>query len=80
MTPRTSGLRYVRMPAPLLIGLVLGPLLEAYLHRSLIVSHGRVLTLIERPISGTVLLLSVCILVWTFRKSIRLRRPAAAAQ
>jgi putative tricarboxylic transport membrane protein len=65
-------------PAPLLIGLVLGPLLEAYLRRSLIVSHGNVLALFERPISGGVLLLSAIILAWTFRKSIK-SKPVAAA-
>ena len=61
-------------PAPLLIGLVLGPLLEAYLRRSLIVSHGNPLALLERPISGTVLAISAIILAWTFRKSFRLQR------
>jgi TctA family transporter len=57
-------------PAPLLIGLVLGPLLEAYLRRSMIVAHGNPLIFFERPISGTILATSVLILIWTFRKSI----------
>jgi len=66
------GMRLLRFePAPLLIGLVLGPLLEAYLRRSLIVSHGNVLALFERPVSGSVLLFSALILVWTFRKGLR---------
>jgi len=65
------GMRLLRFePAPLLIGLVLGPLLEAYLRRSLIVSHGNVLALFDRPISGSVLLASAVILAWTFRKSL----------
>jgi TctA family transporter len=58
-------------PAPLLIGLVLGPLLEAYLRRSLIVSHGNVAAMFERPISGGVLVLSAVILILTFRKRSR---------
>jgi putative tricarboxylic transport membrane protein len=63
------GMRLLQFePAPLLIGLVLGPLLETYLRRSLIVSHGSVLAIVERPISGSVLLASAIILVWTFRK------------
>ena len=66
-------------PAPLLIGLVLGPLLEAYLRRSLIVSHGNVLALIERPISGSILALAAAILVWTFRKSVASNRAAVAS-
>jgi putative tricarboxylic transport membrane protein len=77
------GMRLLRFePAPLLIGLVLGPLLEAYLRRSLIVSHGNVLALFERPISGGVLALSAIILAWTFRKSVLSTRstvPPSAA-
>ncbi len=74
------GMRLLRFePAPLLIGLVLGPLLEAYLRRSLIVSHGNVLALFERPISGSVLLFSALILAWTFRKSFRSKQKLKAA-
>jgi TctA family transporter len=66
------GMRLLHFePAPLLIGLVLGPLLEAYLRRSLIVSHGNPLALLERPISGSVLAASAIIFAWTFRKSFR---------
>lgn len=66
------GMRLLRFePAPLLIGLVLGPLLEAYLRRSLIVSHGDVLAMIERPIAGSALVFSAAILVWTIYKSIK---------
>jgi putative tricarboxylic transport membrane protein len=66
------GMRLLRFePAPLLIGLVLGPLMESYLRRSLIVSHGNVLALVARPISGGMLLLSAVILAWTFRKRIK---------
>lgn len=64
------GMRLLRFePAPLLIGLVLGPLLETYLRRSLIVSHGDPLVFFERPISGTILAASAIILAWGFRKS-----------
>jgi TctA family transporter len=57
-------------PAPLLIGLVLGPLLEAYLRRSMIVAHGNPLIFFERPISGSILAISALVLIWTYRKSI----------
>jgi TctA family transporter len=68
------GMRLLRFePAPLLIGLVLGPLMETYLRRSLIVSHGNVLALAERPISGTMLLVSALILIWTFRKRAKVK-------
>jgi putative tricarboxylic transport membrane protein len=69
------GMRLLQFePAPLLIGLVLGPLLEAYLRRSLIVSHGNVLALLERPFAGIVLCLSAIILAWTFSKRARSSR------
>ena len=76
------GMRLLRFePAPLLIGLVLGPLMETYLRRSLIVSHGDVLALAGRPISGTMLLVSALILIWTFRKraKTKVERPPPAS-
>ena len=66
------GMRLIRFePAPLLIGLVLGPLLEAYLRRSLIVSHGDLLIFLKRPISGTILAIAMLLLVWAFRRSFK---------
>jgi putative tricarboxylic transport membrane protein len=55
-------------PAPLLIGLVLGPPMESYLRRSLIISHGNPAIFVDRPISGVVLLASVSVLSWTVYK------------
>jgi TctA family transporter len=53
-------------PAPLLLGYVLGPLLEEYLRRALLISRGDPSVFFTRPISlafmiGTVLLLAVMI-------------------
>ena len=45
--------------APLAFGLILGPLLEENLRRSLIVSDGSWMIFVERPIAFTMLLLSV---------------------
>lgn len=39
-------------PAPLLMGFVLGPLLEEQFRRALIISRGDLLIFVERPISG----------------------------
>ena len=55
-------------PAPLLVGLVLGPLMEEHLRRSLIVSRGDFLVFFEKPISAVVLLISLLVLIVTFRK------------
>ena len=46
-------------PAPLLLGFVLGPLLEQHLRRALIISHGDPTTFFTRPISAALLLVAV---------------------
>ena len=42
-------------PAPLLLGFVLGPLLEEHLRRAMILSRGDPMIFLERPISPTLL-------------------------
>ncbi|WP_151718164.1 tripartite tricarboxylate transporter permease [Gemmobacter serpentinus] len=61
-------------PAPLLLGFVLGPLLEEHLRRALILSRGDAATFINRPISLTLLLLAVGVLVLVFLPAIRKSR------
>ncbi|WP_423205820.1 tripartite tricarboxylate transporter permease (plasmid) [Paracoccus yeei] len=61
-------------PAPLLLGFVLGPLLEENLRRAMILSKGDPTTFVTRPISATLLLLSLAILVLVFLPQIRKRR------
>jgi putative tricarboxylic transport membrane protein len=50
-------------PAPLLLGFVLGPLLEENLRRALIISRGDATVFLTRPISAALLVLTVVILV-----------------
>jgi putative tricarboxylic transport membrane protein len=70
------GMRLLRFePAPLLIGLVLGPMMEEYLRRSLIVSHGDLLIFVERPISAGVLAFALAVTAWTISKSFRRGSP-----
>ena len=57
-------------PAPLLIGLVLGPEMEAHLRRSLIISHGDPMVFLERPVSAAILVASVLVLCWTIYSSV----------
>ena len=59
-------------PAPLLLGFVLGPLLEDNFRRALILSRGDLAVFVERPISLSLLLASIAVI------AISLRRPAAA--
>jgi putative tricarboxylic transport membrane protein len=50
-------------PAPLLLGFVLGPLLEEHLRRAMIISRGDPTTFLTRPISAGLLALAVAALV-----------------
>ena len=61
-------------PAPLLLGFVLGPLLEENLRRAMILSRGDPTTFLTRPISATLLILSLAVLVLVFLPQIRKRR------
>ena len=51
--------------APLLLGFVLGPMMEEYLRRALLLSRGDMMTFIERPISASLLACSAALLLWT---------------
>jgi TctA family transporter len=50
-------------PAPLVLGFILGPLMEENLRRSLVISRGDPMVLLERPISATLLALTVAIVL-----------------
>lgn len=61
-------------PAPLLLGFVLGPLLEEHLRRAMIISRGDPMIFIERPISATLLGLALLAVVIAVLPSIRSKR------
>jgi TctA family transporter len=61
-------------PAPLLLGFVLGPLLEEHLRRSLDLSRGDLLTFVERPVSAILLALAAGALLVAVLPAIRRRR------
>jgi putative tricarboxylic transport membrane protein len=60
-------------PAPMLLGFILGPMMEEYLRRALLLSRGDPLILVTRPISAILLLASVLalcvVLLPTFQKT-----------
>ena len=58
-------------PAPLIIGFILGPLMEENLRRALLISQGDFLALVLRPISGTLLALAFGLLLWTAGSGVR---------
>jgi putative tricarboxylic transport membrane protein len=61
-------------PAPLLLGFVLGPLLEEHLRRAMIISRGNAMVFLERPISASLLALGLACVVFALLPSIRNKR------
>jgi TctA family transporter len=61
-------------PAPLLLGFVLGPLLEQHLRRALIISQGDPSVFVTRPISLVLLIAAALALVLAVLPSIRKKR------
>jgi len=50
--------------APLLLGFVLGPLMEEHFRRAMLMSRGSFSTFVDRPISATVLGITAVLLIW----------------
>ena len=67
-------------PAPLLLGFVLGPLLEENLRRALIISRGDPSVFVTRPISLALLVLAVAAVVVAALPAIRRRREVVFAE
>ncbi len=67
-------------PAPLLIGFVLGPMLEEYLKRAMVLSRGDVSVFIDRPVSAVFLALGALALAAMILPSIRRRKEEAIAE
>lgn len=57
---------------PVLLGVILGPLMEEYLRRALMITNGDFSIFVTRPISLTFVLLSMLILAWTLLKRPRI--------
>ena len=64
-------------PAPLLLAFVLEPIIEQNFKRALLVSYGDATTFVTRPISLTLLLVGVVLLVLTLLPQIRRSRQEA---
>jgi TctA family transporter len=50
--------------APLMLGFILGPMLEEYFRRALLISRGEFSAFVTRPISGTLLALIAIFITW----------------
>lgn len=60
-------------PAPLLMGFILGELMESHLRRALLVSQGDWMIFLERPISLTLLIIVASLLAFSIASKIRTR-------
>jgi TctA family transporter len=64
-------------PAPMMLGFILGPMMEEYLRRALLISQGDPLVLVRRPISATLLAVSAVALVVVLLPALRRKREEA---
>ncbi len=64
--------------APMVIGLILGPILEQNMYRALSLAHGDLATFVTRPISAVLLIISLVMSVAVFFRTVRLMRRQAA--
>jgi TctA family transporter len=64
-------------PAPLLLGFILGPMMEEYLRRALLLARGDFTVLVTRPISATMLAIATIALIVVFLPSIQKKREEA---
>jgi TctA family transporter len=64
-------------PAPLLLGFVLGKLMEEYLRRAMTISRGDPSVFVTRPLSATMLGIAVVLLIIVFLPSIKKKREEA---
>ena len=66
-------------PAPLLLGYILGPMLEENLRRALVLSRGDFTVFATRPLSLAMLLLAAFLLILIAAPAIRKKREAVFA-
>jgi TctA family transporter len=64
-------------PAPMMLGFILGPMMEEYLRRALLMTKGSAMVFITRPISATLLAISVIALVIVLLPALRTKREEA---
>jgi putative tricarboxylic transport membrane protein len=64
-------------PAPMLLGFVLGKLMEQKLRQALTLSRGSMMTFVERPVSAVLLVITAIILVLILLPSVRKGREEA---
>jgi len=64
-------------PAPLMLGFIIGPMMEEYLRRALLLSRSDPIVFFERPISATMLAMALTALVAVMLPALRKKREEA---
>jgi len=64
-------------PAPMLLGFIIGPMMEEYLRRALLLSRSDPTVFVTRPISATMLGLALVALILVAIPSLRKKREEA---
>ena len=64
-------------PAPLLLGFILGPMMEENLRRALLLSRGDWSVLVTRPLSATLLGLALLLLIIVLLPAVKSKREEA---
>ncbi|MCU0897671.1 MAG: tripartite tricarboxylate transporter permease, partial [Burkholderiales bacterium] len=63
--------------APLILGFILGPMMEENLRRALLLSRGDPMTFLQKPISATLLAISALLLLVVVAPVVRKKREEA---
>jgi len=61
-------------PAPMLLGFILGPMMEEFLRRTLLLSKGNPMVLVSRPISATMLAIAALAMLTVLLPALRKKR------
>ncbi len=75
-----AGYLFIKLgtePAPLLLGFILGPMMEEYLRRALLLSRGDWSVFVTRPLSAGLLAAAVLLLVIVLLPSVKSKREEA---
>jgi TctA family transporter len=64
-------------PAPMLLGFILGPMMEEFLRRALLLSHGDAAVFVTRPLSAALLAISALLLAAVVLPAVRNTREVA---
>ena len=67
-------------PAPLLMGFLLGPMMEVYMRRAMLLSRGDPLVFVQRPLSLAFLVVAVLLLLFIVLPNVRKAREVAFSE